>query len=101
MIFKYFILSYHCLPIHQYRYQLVAKIRKLLDCGYPQAGFLLRSFCVAVFNINAFLGFQSHGLTLVSRVFFISTISEAITAEFDVLNSLPDVSFIINTEIIE
>ncbi len=101
MIFKYFNLSYSYLPIHQHWYQPVTKIRKLLDCGYPQTGFLLLSFCDAVFNINAFLGFQSPGLTLVSRVRFISSITDAITAEFEVLNSLPAVSFSINTKLIE
>jgi hypothetical protein len=56
-----------------------------LECCYPQTGFLLLSFCDVVFNITAFLGFQSHGLTLVSVVRFIFSI-DAITAVFDVLN---------------
>ena len=38
-------------------------------------------------------GSQSHGLTLVSWIRFISPITELITAEFEVLNSLPVTSF--------
>jgi hypothetical protein len=52
----------------------------------------ITAFFDAVFKITAFFGSQSHELTLVSKVPFFPPITYPITAEYDVMNSLPAAS---------